>query len=70
MGFRWDLAPQECHNLNEGLLMFNDTVGPSIKYVMLFLATFDPPPPFTLCHTSRDPRPRKYVTHLGTPPDF
>ena len=24
-----------------------------------------PPPPVTLCHTSRDP-PRKYVTHLGS----
>src|SRR6218665_2021516 len=39
--------------------------GPSIKYVMLFLANFDPPPPVTLCHTSRDPQ--KYVTHLGPP---
>src|SRR6218665_2914179 len=29
--------------------------GPSIKYVTLFLAIFDPPPPVTLCHTSRDP---------------
>src|SRR6218665_1024444 len=27
--------------------------GPSIKYVTLFLANFDPP--VTLCHTSRDP---------------
>ena len=42
--------------------------GPSIKYFMLFLANFDPPPPVTLCHTSRDPR--KYVTHLGLPPIF
>src|SRR6218665_1199217 len=39
--------------------------GPSIKYVMLSLANFDPPPPVTLCHTSRDPQ--KYVTHLGPP---
>src|SRR6218665_48740 len=31
------------------------SVGPSIKYVTLFLANFDPPPPVTLCHTSRDP---------------
>ena len=37
--------------------------GPSIKYVTLFLANFDPS--VTLCHTSRDPQ--KYVTHLGTP---
>src|SRR6218665_572310 len=37
-------------------------MGPSIKYVTLFLANFDP---LTLCHTSRDPR--KYVTHLGPP---
>src|SRR6218665_691121 len=29
--------------------------GPSIKYVTLFLANFYPPPPVTLCHTSRDP---------------
>src|SRR6218665_200646 len=40
--------------------------GPSIKYVTLFLANFDPSPPVTLCHTSRD-TPRKYVTHLGPP---
>src|SRR6218665_76724 len=39
--------------------------GPSIKYVMLFLANFDPPPPVALCHTSRDPQ--KYVTHFGPP---
>src|SRR6218665_3269191 len=39
--------------------------GPSIKYVTLFLVNFDPPPPVTLCHTSRDPQ--KYVTHLGPP---
>ena len=32
------------------------------------LANFDPlPPPVTLCHTSRDPPPRKHVTHLGPP---
>src|SRR6218665_1703139 len=44
--------------------------GPSIKYVTLFLANFYPlPPPVTLCHTSRDPRPPKYVTQLR-PPHF
>ena len=37
---------------------------PSIKYVMLFFANFDPLP-LSLCHTSRDPQ--KYVTHLGRP---
>src|SRR6218665_2738748 len=44
-------------------------MGPSIKYVTLFLANFDPPHP---CHTlSHIPGPpRKYVTHLGTPPIF
>src|SRR6218665_2661186 len=42
------------------------TLGPSIKYVTLFLANFDPSP-VTLCHTSRDST--KYVTHLGSP-DF
>src|SRR6218665_3215378 len=30
-------------------------MGPSIKYVTLFLANFDPLPLVTLCHTSRDP---------------
>src|SRR6218665_2167183 len=43
-------------------------LGPSIKYVTLFLANFDPPPPDTLCHTHRDPQ--KYVTDLGPPPIF
>src|SRR6218665_1909504 len=37
--------------------------GPSIKYVTLFLANFNPLPPVTFCHTS----PKKYVTHLGPP---
>src|SRR6218665_136198 len=41
-------------------------MGPSIKYVTLFLANFESPPPVILCHTSRDP-PKKYVTHLGPP---
>src|SRR6218665_1869820 len=49
------------------LLHVLHTKGPSIKYVTLFLTNFYPPPPDTLCHTSRDPP--KYVTHLG-PPDF
>src|SRR6218665_2646812 len=31
---------------------------------------FLPPPPVTLCHTSRAPSQKKYVTHLGPPPDF
>src|SRR6218665_1881802 len=44
-------------------------MGPSIKYVTLFLANFDSPP--SSCHTlSRIPGPfGKYVTHLG-PPNF
>ena len=44
--------------------------GPPIKYVTLFLANFDSPPPVTLCHmcTSRDPQ--NYVTHLGPTPPF
>src|SRR6218665_1372174 len=29
-------------------------MGPSIKNITLFLANFDPLPPVTLCHTSRD----------------
>src|SRR6218665_2479295 len=43
-------------------------MGPSIKYVTLFLAKCNPPiPPVTFRHTSRDTYPRKYVTHLGPP---
>src|SRR6218665_3040491 len=38
-------------------------MGPSIKYVTLFLVNFYPP--VTLPGT-----PRTYVTHLGPPPDF
>src|SRR6218665_2416395 len=40
-------------------------MGPSIKYVTLFLANFDPSPCHTLSHIPGPPR--KYVTHLGTP---
>src|SRR6218665_3057986 len=40
--------------------------GPSIKFVTLFLANFDPLP---LSHFVTHPGiPRKYVTHLGPPP--
>ena len=43
--------------------------GPSIKYVTLFLANFDPPS--SLSHFVTHPgTPRKYVTHLGLPPRF
>src|SRR6218665_3015203 len=42
--------------------------GPSIKYVTLFLANFDPlPPSDTLCHTSRDP---PKVRHTSLTPRF
>jgi len=41
--------------------------GPSIKYIMLFLANFDPPPPVTLCHTSWDPQ---SMSHISDPPIF
>ena len=41
--------------------------GPSIKYIMLFLANFDPPPPVTLCHTSWDPQ---SMSHISDPPPF
>ena len=44
------------------------TLGPSIKYVTLFLAIFDPPSPVTPCHRFRDPP--KYVTRLGPPSDL
>src|SRR6218665_1946989 len=42
-------------------------LGPSIKYVTLFLANFDPLPPVTLCHTSRDP---PKVRHTSWTPRF
>src|SRR6218665_4184245 len=44
-------------------------MGPSIKYVTLFLANFDPPLPVTLCHshTSRDP---PKVRHTSRTPRF
>ena len=45
-------------------------MGPSIKYVKLFLANFDPPPPVTLCHTSRDPPPKVRHTSRTSPPRF
>src|SRR6218665_3869823 len=44
-------------------------MGPSIKYVTLFLANFDPHPPVTLCHTSRDPPPES-TSHISDPPIF
>src|SRR6218665_3835178 len=40
---------------------------PSIKYVTLFLANFDPPLPVTLCHTSLDP---PKVRHTSRTPQF
>src|SRR6218665_283731 len=39
--------------------------GPSIKYVTLFLANFDPTPPVTLCHISGAP---KSTSHISDPP--
>src|SRR6218665_3055069 len=42
--------------------------GPSIKYVTLFLVNFNPPPPVTLCHTSRDPH--KSTSHISEPSDL
>src|SRR6218665_266220 len=41
-------------------------LGPSIEYVTLFLANFDPP--VTLCHTFLDPPPK--VRHTSRPPRF
>src|SRR6218665_1384383 len=44
-------------------------MGPSIKYVTLFLAKFDHPlNPVTLCHTSRDPP--ESTSHISDPLDF
>src|SRR6218665_1597002 len=43
-------------------------MGPSIKYVTLFLANFDPPSPLKLCHTSRDPPKVRHTSR--TPPIF
>src|SRR6218665_608509 len=42
-------------------------MGPSIKYVTLFLANFHPLPPVTLCHTSRHP---PKVRHTSRTPIF
>src|SRR6218665_2101079 len=42
--------------------------GLYIKYVMLFLANFDPPPSVTLCYTSRDPPKVRHTSR--TPPQF
>src|SRR6218665_375889 len=42
-------------------------LGPSIKYVTLFLANFDTPLPVTLCRTSRDP---PKVRHTSRTPRF
>src|SRR6218665_2477669 len=40
-------------------------MGPSIKYITLFLANFDP---LLLSHFVTHPgTPQKYITHLGTP---
>src|SRR6218665_3717109 len=48
--------------------LFFKAKGPSIKYVTLFLANFDP---FPLSHFVTHPgTPRKYVTHLGPPTIF
>src|SRR6218665_3162015 len=41
------------------------SLGQSIKYVTLFLAIFNPP--VTLCHTPRDPPPKK-VRHTSRTP--
>src|SRR6218665_942218 len=44
-------------------------MGPSIKYVTLFLTNFDSPlPPVALCHTSRDPL--ESTSHISDPPIF
>src|SRR6218665_2623686 len=40
-------------------------MGPSIKYVTLFLANFDPLPSVTLCHTSQDPP--ESTSHISDP---
>src|SRR6218665_4013912 len=43
-------------------------MGPSIKYVTLFLANFYPPSPVTLCHTSRDHT--ESTSYILDPPIF
>src|SRR6218665_3952753 len=60
-------------SLEAGLILKNHRVsgsgmGPSIKYVTLFLANFYPlPPPVTLRHTSRDP---PKLRHTSRTPRF
>jgi len=59
-------------NLGEPPFIFSSTcihmsLGPSIRYVALFLDQFWLPLPVTLCHTSRDPL---KVRHISLPPNF
>src|SRR6218665_2160214 len=49
-------------------LLVEEQLGASINYVTLFLANFAPPPPVTLCHTSRDLPPK--VRHTSRTPRF
>src|SRR6218665_4049140 len=62
-------APLPAKNLclEECLLM---NKGPTIKYVTLFLANFDPLPPLSHFVTHSGTPPQKYVTHLGLTPIF
>src|SRR6218665_2333669 len=52
--------------MRAGVGASTDSKGPSIKYVTLFLANFDPLPLVTLCHTSRDPP--GSTSHISDPP--
>ena len=53
------------YNYNHFKHASNRTMGPSIKYVMLFLVNFDPHP----CHTlSQILGPPKFTSHISYPP--
>src|SRR6218665_1967706 len=52
--------------IRAGINTYKHTKGPSIKYVTLFLDNFNPPPPVTLRHTSRDSPPK--VRHTSRTP--
>src|SRR6218665_3618766 len=56
----------QCNQITTRIASFKLAMGPSIKYVTLFSANFNPRSP---CHTlSHIPGPpQKYVTHLGIP---
>ena len=56
--FRYYITLSDCSFSTVSIVYISSHQGPSIKYVTLFLANFDPPPP---CHT---------LSHIPGPPRF